>query len=54
MSGFVIFTNPNEYSLEFIENKLRKSLIDSEFFDPKDWKLPRLKFDDCFPDLDHT
>jgi len=52
--GHVIFANPNNYSLEFIENKLRASLIDSESFDPKDWKLPRLKFDDWVPDLDHT
>lgn len=52
--GHVVFTNPDECSLDFIENKLRASLIDSEFFDPKDWKLPRLKFDDWVPDLDHT
>jgi len=52
--GYVVFSNPNEYSLEFIESKLRASLIDSEFFDPKDWELPRLKFDDWVPDLDHT
>ncbi|QOI96661.1 MAG: hypothetical protein HRU69_03775 [Flammeovirgaceae bacterium] len=52
--GNVIFTNPDEYSLELVESKLRASLIDSEFFDPNDWKLPRLKFDDWVPDLDQT
>lgn len=52
--GYVVFANPQELSLEFIENKLRASLIDSEFFSPNDWKLPCLKFGDWVPDLDHS
>lgn len=52
--GYVIFANPDEYTLDFVENSIRPSLIDSEFFDPTIWNLPRLKFNDLISDADHS
>lgn len=52
--GSVILSNPDSLPLAEIEGKIRKSLIDGEFFDPKYWKVKRLKHDDWVPELDHT
>lgn len=52
--GFEIFSNPDSLDLSYIESEIRKSLIDGEFFDPKEWKVTRLKHDDWVPELDHT
>lgn len=52
--GSEVFSNPDSLSIENIEEKIRKSLIDGEFFDPKYWKVKRLKHEDWVPELDHT
>ncbi len=52
--GYEVFSNPDFLSLNIIEQAIRTSLIDGEFFDPDDWKVKRLKHDDWIPELDHT
>lgn len=52
--GYEVFSNPDCLELATVEEKIRQSLIDGEFFDPKYWKLKRLKHDDWIPELDHT
>lgn len=52
--GSEIFSNPDSFHLGMIEKRIRESLIDGEFFDPKYWKVKRLKHDDWVPELDHT
>lgn len=52
--GYEVFSNPKSLDLIFIEEKIRVSLIDGEFFDPQFWKVKRLKHDDWIPELDHT
>ncbi len=54
--GFIIFKNPEKLSLIFIEQEIRKRLIDAEFFEPSKVKIPQLVNND-FPydsDLDHS
>jgi hypothetical protein len=54
--GEVVFANPNNISLDFLESELRKNLIDSEFFDPLRLKIPALKHlnHSYDHDLDHS
>lgn len=52
--GSEILSNPESLSLDVVEEKIRLSLIDGEFFDPKYWKLKRLQFDDWDIEIDHT
>lgn len=52
--GYEVFTNPQSIELIAIEEKIRKALIDEEFFDPQYWKVKRLKHEDWIPELDHT
>lgn len=52
--GNEILSNPDSLPLAEVEEKIRKYLIDGEFFDPKYWKVKRLKHDDWVPELDHT
>jgi len=54
--GFIIFPNPQKLSVSFIEEELRKFLIDSEFFDPSEINVPRLIHKDYSydPELDHA
>jgi hypothetical protein len=52
--GSEIFSNPDSLLLNEVEERIRKSLIDGEFFDPKYWMVKRLKHDDWVPELDHT
>lgn len=54
ISGYEVFSNPDSLSSQEIELKIQASLIDSEFFDPSDWMIKRLKHDDWIPELDHT
>jgi hypothetical protein len=54
VSGDEVFTNPDSLSLLEIESKIKDALISSEFFDPSDWKVKRLKHQDWIPELDHT
>ena len=52
----MIFQNPQKLSVNFIEEELRKFLIDSEFFDPSEINVPRLLHKDYSydPELDHA
>jgi hypothetical protein len=52
--GSEILSNPDSILLVEVEQRIRKSLIDGEFFDPKYWKVKRLKHSDWVPELDHT
>ncbi len=52
--GYEVFSNPESLELCVVEEKIRESLIDGEFFDPEYWKVKRLKHDDWIPELDHT
>lgn len=54
VDGFEVFSNPDSLSLAKIESKIKAALINSEFFDPSDWRVKRLKHDDWIPELDHT
>ncbi|WP_018342374.1 hypothetical protein [Cytophaga aurantiaca] len=51
--GSVIFSNPNQLSIETIEEQLKEVLIDQEYFIPKACEVPliyRFPFDS---ELDH-
>ncbi len=52
--GSEVFSNPDLLPIESIEQKIRESLIDREFFDPEIWRVTRLRFDDLIPELDHA
>jgi hypothetical protein len=52
--GSEVFSNPDLLLFDCIDEGIRKSLIDGEFFDLKYWKVKRLKHDDWVPELDHT
>jgi hypothetical protein len=52
--GYEVFSNPDSLELAGVEEKIRQSLIDGEFFDPEYWKVKQLKHDDCVPELDHA
>jgi hypothetical protein len=51
--AFEVFSNPDSLELKIIEDKIKKALIDGEFFDPEKWGVKRLKHDDWVPELDH-
>ena len=54
--GNVVFDNPDNIDINILEGEIRKHLIDSEFFEPEELKIPRLKHNDFpyDPDLDHS
>jgi hypothetical protein len=54
-AGFVIFSNPENLSTTFLEEQLRKKLIDQEFFYPSNFNAPHLTLNgiDYDPNLDH-
>ncbi len=52
--GYEVFSNPESFELTIVEEKIRRSLVDGEFFDPDFWKVKRLKHEDWIPELDHT
>ncbi|MBL7871256.1 MAG: hypothetical protein JNM78_06580 [Cyclobacteriaceae bacterium] len=52
--GSEVFSNPDMIQLNYAEEKIRKSLIDGEFFDPTYWKVKRLKYEDWVSELDHS
>lgn len=51
--GGVVFSNPNNLSLEEIKRRIESRLIDGMYFDPDEWGVPRLRFEDFDEDLDH-
>ncbi len=54
--GSVVFSNPQQREINLLEEILRKQLIDSQFFDPANFKVPTLKHLDFAYDskLDHS
>jgi hypothetical protein len=51
--GSHVFENPENVAVIDIEEAIKRSLIDGEFFNPKEWDLVPLKFDDWNQELDH-
>ena len=50
---FIVFSNRRGYTITQIEQKLRSLLISETYFFPEQWNIPRLKFDNFDPELDH-
>ncbi len=51
--GSVVFSNSSNLSLNKATKLIHEKLISSEFFVPKEWKLPCLYLHPYDPDLDH-
>lgn len=51
--GSIIFNNLENIDIKSIEKVIKNKLIDGEFFNPLDWKIPRLHFDTASKALDH-
>jgi len=51
--GEVIFNNPENLSIEKIENEVKNNLIDRAYFVPLALEIPVLVFDDYDKELDH-
>jgi hypothetical protein len=49
----VIFGNPENIPLDYIEQTIKSALIDGDFFEPSKWHLKHLSFDDFDKELDH-
>lgn len=52
--GFLIFSNPKGLRISDVETRIRKALIDEEFFDPVKWSIPQLKFSTWDDEFDHS
>ena len=50
--GSVVFANPNKLSHQLIVEIISQNLIDGEFFNAEDWRVPSLFFEENTPD-DH-
>lgn len=50
----VIFNNPENLSIERIENEIKSNLIDRVYFVPASLEIPILAFDDYDEELDHS
>ena len=51
--GSVVFSNSSNLSLDEATKLIQEKLISSEFFVPKEWKLPTLHLHPYDPELDH-
>jgi hypothetical protein len=51
--GSVVFSNSSNLSLDEATKLIQEKLISSEFFVPKEWKLPSLHLHPYDPELDH-
>lgn len=51
--GSVIFPNSSQLAVSEATKLIHEKLISGEFFNPKDWNLPRLHFHPYDPELDH-
>ena len=40
----IIFSNPNNISVDQLENSIRNSLIEGLWFDAINWRIPNLQF----------
>lgn len=52
-SGFVIFSNPTELSIDTIQSRIISKLISGEFFANEKMGIASLDFDKYNRDLDH-
>ncbi len=50
----IVFANPNNLPVEFIELLVKSKLIDSTWFYASQWHLPDLHFNIWDDDIDHT
>lgn len=51
--GEVIFSNPENISMEFIDSSIQSILIEGLYFIAEKWKLPKLEFDSYNKEMDH-
>lgn len=51
--GNRVFSNSENLSVDEIERIIKEALIDGEFFDPKQWDIQLLKFDNWDSESDH-
>lgn len=51
--GDVVFSNKNDHDAEWLEQKAREVLIDSDFFVAEKARVPTLYFDEHIERLDH-
>lgn len=51
--GETIFSNPENLSLAEIETRIKSRLIDGEFFNPEEWGIVRLSFENHDYEQDH-
>ena len=51
--GSVIFPNSSQIAVSEATILIQEKLISEEFFNPKDWNLPRLQFHPYDPEFDH-
>jgi len=49
----IVFSNVGSHDVESLEKKVKKILIDGEFFVARKAKLPEMKFDKHIPEIDH-
>lgn len=49
----VVFSNPYNIAIEDVKRRIEAKLIDGEYFDPDEWGIPRLRFEDFDEELDH-
>jgi hypothetical protein len=52
--GSEVFLNSGSLSLNVIDESIKHSLIDGQFFNPKYWKVKRLDFGDWDAEIDHA
>ena len=51
--GATIFSNPENLSVSEIEVRIKAKLIDGEFFNPEEWGISRLKFENYDHEQNH-
>ena len=51
--GETIFSNPENLSLSEIDARIKAKLIDGKFFNPEEWGIDRLKFENYDYEQDH-
>ncbi len=51
--GEVIFSNPENISMEFIETSIQSILIEGLYFIAEKWNLPKLEFEVFNKQMDH-
>lgn len=49
----VIISNIHHLSIEYIKNEIYSLLIDSEYFIPQNWNLPKLHYYEYDGEIDH-